>query len=136
MNSILITIIIFLSFSVFAQRVASQKTVDQKTITNKAVSNKKVSKKVYNQQISNGLVKLDKSYFHYKSMLTNQTKEEIINYLNNSKDTVELYFKNAPKYISIKTEPQFILPQQTGVIKLSYDPSKRVKKIIGGFLFI
>lgn len=91
-------------------------------------SQKNSKKPVYNQQIARGLVKMDKAYFHYKSITQNQKQSATINVLNNSKDTMELVFKNIPTYITLESEPIILLPQQEGIIKVSYDASKNIDK--------
>jgi len=91
-------------------------------------SQNKPKKPYYNQQIAKGLIKLDKSYFHYKSIKQNEVKTSIIHFFNNSDDTLELFFKNIPNYISINIEPQISKPQENGTITVVYDASKNIDK--------
>ena len=83
---------------------------------------------VYHQQIASGLIKLDRSYFHYKTISQNESKSSDVHFLNTSKDTLELFFKNVPSYISTQVEPSVILPKQQGIIRVTYDASKNVDK--------
>jgi len=80
----------------------------------------------YNQQIAKGILKMDKSYFYFKSIKQNESKSFSINIINTSKDTIEPVFKNVPEYISLETHPKKLLPQQKGIVKATYDASKNV----------
>ncbi len=80
----------------------------------------------YHQQIAKGILKMDKSYFNIKSIKQNESKSFEINIINTSSDTIEVVFKNVPKYISLETKPGALLPKQKGIIKATYYANKNV----------
>ncbi len=81
---------------------------------------------IYKQQIYNGLIKMDKSYFNHKQLYQNKIQFDTINIYNTSTDTLKMFFRKTPSYISIKLEPQILLPQQKGIIEIIYDASKNL----------
>ncbi len=80
----------------------------------------------YNQQVARGILKMDKSYFHLKSIKQNETKSFNINIINTTNDTIEPIFKNVPKYISLETNPKKLLPLQKGIITATYNASENI----------
>ena len=82
----------------------------------------------FSQSIANGILKMDKSYFYYKDLKSNDIKEELISVKNYSKEDVEIVFRSVPEYISLQVTPQHIKPNQIATIKLIYNASKRISK--------
>jgi len=91
-------------------------------------SQSKQAKKAYRQQIANGLIKLDKSYFHYKEVTQAQKKSGTIHLSNNSNEDIKLLFKNVPNYITIECTPEIIKPHEDAEIHVEYDASKNLDK--------
>ncbi len=91
-------------------------------------SQKTQGKKSYNQQMANGILRLNKSYFHYKEITQLQKKSGTIQIKNTSEETMELLFKNVPNYITIECKPRILKAHKSGEILISYDASKNVDK--------
>ena len=94
---------------------------------NTSAQNPKI-KKNFSQPIANGIIKLDKSYFHYKNLTTKDIKEDTVNFKSFSEEELEIVFKNIPGHIVVEVEPKIIKPKSEGVIRIKYDASKRVDK--------
>lgn len=85
-----------------------------------------IKSKPYKNKMTNGLINIEKTYFNYKSQTTKERKTEEIKYYNNSNDTIELYFRNNNKYISLNVNPAKLPPKKEGLIEFEYNPSKRL----------
>ena len=88
----------------------------------------------FTQAIANGKLKMDKSYFFYKDIKSNELKEETISVKNFSKDDIELVFRSVPNYISLELNPLVIKPNELAEIKFVYDATKRIDKKGGPIL--
>ena len=102
------TIVVLLSLSTFSQKTQAKKS--------------------YNQQMANGILRLNKSYFHYKEITQLQKKSGTIQIKNTSEEAMELLFKNVPNYITLECKPKIIKAHENGEILISYDASKNVDK--------
>ena len=97
-------------------------------VTISLLSNSQTKAQNFSQSVAHGLVKMDKSYFFYKDLKTNQVKEENISVKNFSKEDIEIYLKGVPNYISFEVSPQIIKPNELGQIKFIYNTPKRIHK--------
>jgi hypothetical protein len=82
--------------------------------------------KKYPQSIADGSLKLNKSYFFYKSIHQNELKMDSIEIFNDSESELVLEFVNQPAYINLQQVPNVLKPKEKGIIKIQIDASKNI----------
>jgi hypothetical protein len=96
-------------------------------VINISAQDKKL-KKNFSQPIAGGLIKLDRSYFHYPNITTKDIKEDVVTYRNYTEKDIEIVLKKLPDHISVQIIPEIVKPNTEGLIKVRYDASKRINK--------
>lgn len=110
---IVIAMLFFISISNYAQRVEPVeqpiKVVDE-----------------FRQQMGNGLLKLKSNHLPLGQVSNVEIKTDSLLVINNSEEDMVLTYDRVPAYITVKTVPEVIKPQQQAAIFITYDASKNV----------
>lgn len=80
----------------------------------------------YRQQMGNGKLRLKKNFFSMGKIKNTQIKTDSTEVINNGTELLTIGFKNLPKYVTAKSVPAELKPQQKGMIYITYDASKNV----------
>ena len=75
---------------------------------------------------STGL-RLKKTYLSLGNVMNTAVKKEQIPVVNTSIAKMKLTFKNVPKYMTVKAQPEELKPNEKGVIEVTYSAQKNVK---------
>ena len=75
---------------------------------------------------STGL-RLKKTYLSLGNIMNTAVKKEQIKVVNTSIAKMKLTFKNVPKYLTVKAQPEELKPNEKGVIEVTYNANKNVK---------
>jgi len=111
--------------TVFANTNPTVKTLNvQGTVTPKP----KTIADEYTRTFGSTGLRLKKTYLSLGNVMNTAVKKEQIPVVNTSIAKMKLTFKNVPKYMSVKAVPEDLKPNEKGVIEITYDASKNVKK--------
>ncbi len=88
-------------------------------ITGDVIPRPKTIEDIY--RYSMGPIRLKSNHLGFGSITEGQTVTRVMEIINTSDGNAELDFSGVPAHISVKAEPQILVPDQKGIIEVRYD---------------